>query len=226
MAKGRKRQPEDIRRDIYSQLAWDNRVGHANILVEVTDDGTVILSGMVSNHIDRLEAEEDAYTVSGVKRVENRLTVSLPPAYPVPGDEDITVQIENLLQWNPTIDASRIQVVVTKGILTLMGDVDSIWQKYRAEHLAENIAGVISVDNRLLVQPIGDISDEDIRHDILGTLARNTFIDVSNIVVSVKNGAVTLNGVVNNHLSKRIALNIAHNTNGVIDVCDNLEIAP
>ncbi len=226
MAEERKRPPESIRKDVYSQLTWDNRVGHTNILVKVTDDGTVILSGMVSSHADRLEAEEDAYTVSGVKRVENRLTVSLPPAYPVPGDEDITAQIEKLLQWNPTIDAPRIQVVVTGGILTLMGDVDSVWQKYRVEHLAENIAGVISVDNRLLVRPIGDVSDEDIRDDILGTLSRNTFIDASNIAVSVKNGEVALSGVVDNHLSKRIALNIAHNTNGVIDVHDHLEIAP
>lgn len=226
MAKERKRPPEDIRKDIYSQLAWDNRVGHTNILVKVMDDGTVILSGMVASHTDRFEAEEDAYAVSGVNRVENRLTVSLPPAYPVPDDEDIAAQIENLLQWNLTIDASRIQVVVTGGVLTLMGDVDSIWQKYRAEHLAENIAGVISVDNRLLVRPIGDVSDEDIRHDILGTLARNTFIDASNIAVSVKKGGVTFNGIVENHLFKRIALDIAHNTNGVVDVHDNLEIAP
>ena len=39
MADERKRKPEDIRRDVYSQLAWDNRVRHTNILVKVTDDG-------------------------------------------------------------------------------------------------------------------------------------------------------------------------------------------
>lgn len=210
---------------MYSQLAWDNRVGHTNILVKVTDDGTVILSGMVSSHNDRLEAEEDAYAVSGVKKVENRLTVSLPPEYPVPGDEDIAAQIVNLLQWNPTIDASRIEVVVTNGILTLMGSVDSVWQKYRVEHLAEDIAGVISVDNRLGVKPVGEVSDEDIRKDILATLARNSFIDASNISVSAKNGVVTLSGVVENHLAQSTAINIACNTNGVIDVHDNLEIA-
>ncbi len=224
MADERKRRPEDIRKDVYSQLAWDNRVGHTSIIVKVTDDGTVILSGMVPTHTDRFEAEEDAYTVSGVKSVENHLSVSPPLTYPVPEDDDIAAQIENLLQWNPTIDATRIQVVVTSGILTLMGNVDSVWQKYRVEHLAEDIAGVISVDNRLSVQPIGEVSDDDIRDDIIGTLARNTFIDASNIVVSVEKGEVTLSGVVDNHLARRTALGIAHNTNGVIDVHDNLEI--
>lgn len=226
MADERNRRPEDIRRDVYSQLAWDNRVGHTNIIVKVTDDGTVILSGMVSSHADLVEAEEDAYTVSGVRRVENRLAVSLPPEYPVPGDEDIAAQIENLLRWNPTIDASRIDVVVTNGILTLVGSVDSIWQKYRGEHLAEDIAGVISVDNRLEVRPVGEVSDEDIRRDIIATLARNAFIDASNISVSVENGVVTLSGVVENHLAQRTALDIAHNTNGVVDVHDHLKTAP
>ncbi|HNY66378.1 MAG TPA: BON domain-containing protein [Deltaproteobacteria bacterium] len=226
MADGSRRKPEDIRRDVYSQLAWDNRVGHTNIIVRVTDDGTVILSGMVSSYADRFEAEEDAYAVSGVKRVENHLSVSMPPEYPVPEDEDIAAQIENLLRWNPTVDASRIQVLVKNGILTLTGSVDSAWQKYRVEHLAEDIAGVISVENMLAVQPIGEVSDDDIRNDILDTLARNTFINASNITVSVQGGEVTLSGVVDNHLSRRTALGIAHNTNGVTDVHDHLEIGP
>ncbi len=226
MADERKRTPEDIRRDVYSQLAWDNRVGHTNILVKVADDGTVILSGMVSSYTDRFEAEEDAYAVSGVKKVENRLSVSLPPEYPVPGDEDIAAKIEHLLQWNPTIDASRIDVVVTNGIVILMGSVDSIWQKYRVDHLAEDIAGVISVDNRLEVKPVGEASDEDIRKDILATLDRNAFIDASHIAVSVENGVVTLSGTVENHLARSTALNIAHNTNGVVDVHDHLKTAP
>lgn len=224
MAKDGKRTPEEIRRDVYAQLAWDNRVGHTNILVKVTDDGTVILSGMVSSYIDRFEAEEDAYTVAGVTRVENHLTVSLPPAYPVPGDEDIAAQVESRLQWNPTIDVSRIQIVVTNGILTLMGSVDSVWQKYRVEHVADDIAGIISVENKLTVHPVGEVSDEDIRNDILGTLDRNSFIDATNIIVQVENGEVTLSGVVSNDMERRIALNIAGNTNGVTEVHDNLEI--
>lgn len=226
MSDKKKRSAEDIKKDVYSQLAWDNRVGHTNIIVDVTDDGTVILSGMVSSHTDRFEAEEDAYAVSGVRRVENRLTVSLPPMYPVPDDNDMTAQIESLLQWNPTVDASGVRVIVTNGILTLTGSVDSVWQKNRAERLAENIAGIISVENRIEVRPIGRVSDENIRDDILATFARNTFIGVSRVDVAVRDGVVTLSGIVDNYLTQRTALDIAHNTNGVIDVQNCLEIAP
>lgn len=224
MADKKKRNTEDIRRDIYNQLAWDNRVGHTNIMVNVTDEGTVILSGMVKSHVDRFEAEEDAYTVSGVKHVENRLTVSLPPTYPVPGDEDITARVESLLQWNPTVDASQVQVIVTNGVLTLTGNVDSIWQKNRAGLLAEQIAGIISVDNRLEVRPRSRISDKEIRNDILATLARNTLIQALHVDVSVDEGVVTLSGMVDNHMTHRTVVAIATNTSGVIDVQDNLEI--
>jgi osmotically-inducible protein OsmY len=225
MADKKKRSAEQIKRDVYSQLAWDNRVGNTNIIVNVTDDGTVILTGMVSNYQDRFEAEEDAYTVEGVRRVDNRLTVSLPPSYPVPGDRDMAAQIESLLEWNPTVDASDIRAVVTNGILTLIGSVDSIWQRSRAERLAENIAGIISVNNQLRVKPVGEVSDEDIKNDILGTLERNTFLDASRVRVEVHDGAVTLSGAVDNYLAYRTALDIANNTNGVTSVHDTLEIA-
>lgn len=225
MANQKKRSAEDIKKDVYSQLAWDNRVGHTNIIVNVTDDGTVILSGMVSSYTDRSEAEEDAYTVAGVKHVENLLTVSLPPEYPIPGDADLALQIESLLRWNPTIDTSRIQVQVTNGILTLTGSVDSIWQKERIEHLAEDVAGIILVRNQLKVQPAVEVSDEDIRNDLLNTLERNAFVDASHIIVDVEHGAVTLSGFVDNHLAHMTVRNIAYNTSGVVDVHDRIKLA-
>ncbi|HPA84564.1 MAG TPA: BON domain-containing protein [Deltaproteobacteria bacterium] len=219
-----KRSAEDIKKDVYSQLVWDNRVGNTNIVVDVTDDGTVILTGMVANYADRSEAEEDAYSVTGVRYVDNRLTVTLPPSFPVPGDDDIAAQIERLLEWNPTVNASGIRVIVTKGILTLTGNVDSIWQKRRAEELAEHIAGVIGVENQLTVRPVGGLSDEEIRSDILGTIARNTFIDAPGVEVGVENGTVILSGIVDNYMTYRTILDIANNTNGVIEVRSELAI--
>lgn len=220
-----RRSAEDIKKDVYLQLAWDNRVGNTNIVVDATEDGTVILTGMVASYTDRLEAEEDAYSVTGVRRVDNRLTISPPSSYPVPGDDDIAAQIERLLEWNPTVNAAGIRVIVTNGILTLAGHVDSVWQKHRAAELAENIAGVIGVENQLAVKPVGGISDGDIRNDILGTLARNTFVDAPDVDIRVRNGAVTVSGTVDNYMTYRTILGIAHNTNGVTDVHNELEIS-
>src|SRR5512133_1639498 len=128
---GEKR-PEEIRREVFSQLVWDTRVDESDIDVEVKD-GKVILKGMVPTYLDLWEAEDDAYAVDGVRYVENRLKVSPQPSFPVPSDADIATKVRSLLQWNPNIDARDIDVSVDRGLVTLMGKVDSIWQKVNAE---------------------------------------------------------------------------------------------
>lgn len=218
------RRQEEIKKDVHSQLVWDCRVNESDIDVDVLD-GKVILTGAVPTYSDLLEAEEDAYTVSGVRYVDNRLRVTPTDAYPVPGDEDIASKLRSLLEWNQDIDAERIDIAVDDGLVTLMGTVDSIWQKYHAEHIAENVPGVLGVSNRLVVQPARRFSDEDIRSKILSSIDRNTSIEVGMINVYVKHGIVTLSGTVADYQAYRTAEEIARYTNGVVDVNNNLVIA-
>jgi osmotically-inducible protein OsmY len=224
MAQKETKRQEEIKRDVYSQLIWDGRVNESAIDVDVLD-GKVVLTGAVPTYSDLLEAEEDAYAVSGVRHVENRLKVSPAPSYPVPGDDEIASKLKSLLQWNQDIDAERIDIAVDDGLVTLMGTVDSIWQKYHAEHIAENVPGVLGVGNRLVVHPIRRFSDEDIRLNILSSLDRNASIDTSMVNIYVKHGIVTLSGTVADYQAYRTAEEIARYTNGVVDVNNNLVIA-
>lgn len=224
MAEKEARSQEDIRKDVYSQLVWDGRVNESDIDVDVLD-GKVILKGVVPTYSDLLEAEEDAYSVSGVRHVDNRLRVSPAAVYPVPGDNDIASKLRSLLEWNQDLDAERIDIAVDNGLVTLMGTVDTIWQKYHAEHIAENVPGVVGVSNRLTVQPVRRFSDEDIRLNILSSIDRNASIDLSMVNIYVKNGVVTLSGTVADYQAYRTAEEIARYTNGVVDVNNNLVIA-
>jgi len=223
MARTERRRSEDIRADVSSQLFWDNRIDDSNIDVDVTE-GRVILSGTVPSYSDRWQAEEDAYSISGVRYVDNRLRVS-PTTFPVPNDTEIASNIRNVLEWNPTIDSSGIDVSVSDGVVTLSGAVDSYWQKTRAGYLVANVSGVTDVINLLRVEPIEKVTDEDLRKNILTTLARNTFIDADRIDVQVDGGVVTLAGTVDDYLAYRTAEDIARYTNGVIDVHNSLVIA-
>jgi osmotically-inducible protein OsmY len=222
MAQMEKRRSEDIRADVSSQLFWDNRIDESNINVDVTD-GRVILTGSVPTYSDRWQAEEDAYSITGVRYVDNRLRVS-PTTFPVPGDVEIAANIRNVMEWNPTIDSSRIDVSVSDGVVTLSGAVDSYWQKSRAGYLVANVGGVVDVNNLLRVEPVGAETDEDIRRDILTTLGRNTFIEAKNINVHVADGIVTLTGTVGEYFAYRTAEDIAKFTSGVIDVHNDLVI--
>ncbi len=218
------RRPEEIKKDVYSQLVWDTRVNESDIDVEVSD-GKVVLSGLVPTYPDLLEAEDDAYAVSGVRYVDNRLKVSYPPFSPTPGDAEIAAKVRSLLEWNPNIDATKIDISVDCGQVSLKGAVESIWQKYNAERTIENVRGVMGVRNRLKVDPPRAVTDEDIRTDILSSLVRNSFPDVNLVNVHVKDFVVTLSGTVHDYSTCRLAEDIARYTNGVVEVNNNLVIA-
>lgn len=222
MVRTERRRPEDIRADVSSQLFWDNRIDETNIHVDVADS-RVILTGTVPSYSDRWQAEDDAYSIPGVSYVDNRLRVS-PGTFPIPSDEDIRNRVENVLNWNPTIDASRIDVVVVNGIVTLTGAVDSYWQKRRASYLASNVNGVIDVSNLLRVEPMIRTTDDDIRRDIEESFARNAYVDPSTIEVRVRDGIVTLSGTVDDYLAYRTSEDIANYTSGVVEVNNDLVI--
>lgn len=222
MAQMERRRSEDIRADVSSQLFWDNRIDESNINVDVVE-GRVILTGTVPTYSDRWQAEDDAYSIAGVRYVDNRIRVS-PTSFPVPGDTEVASNIRNVLEWNPTIDSSRIDVSVSDGVVTLSGAVDSYWQKSRAGYLAANVGGVVDVINLLRVEPVSMETDEDVRRDILMTLGRNTFIDAGRINVHVADGIVTLTGTVDSYFAWRTAEDIAKFTSGVVDVRNDLAI--
>lgn len=218
----RRRPPDDVRDDVSSQLFWDSSLDSSDIDVEVNGN-TVILTGSVPSYADRWEAEEDAYAIPGVAYVDNRLAVR-PAISPLPSDEDLRARVENILDWNPVIDASGITVSVDRGAVTLSGVVDSYWQKDRAWDLASNVSGVVEVADTLTVLPPEEIPDEEIRDDILSALDRS-YVDASGVNVSVQDCVVTLDGQVYNYNDYRTVEQIADFTGGVCDVNNNLVIA-
>lgn len=220
MEKGRR--SEDIMVDVSTQLFWDNRINDSNINIEVSGD-RVILTGTVPSSSDKWEAEEDAYSIPGVSSVENRLRVN-PSAYPEPSNLEIRSRVENVLDWNPTIDTSGIDVSAHDGVVVLKGVVDSYWQKTRAWDIASNVKGVREVVNELKVAPPEEITDEDIQSDLERAFARSRYVDTNRVSVSVRNGIVTLSGTVGDYYAYRTVQEIANYTNGVIDVRNQLVI--
>jgi osmotically-inducible protein OsmY len=216
-----RRRSEEIQADVSSQLFWDDRIDNSDIQVAVKD-GRVRLSGTVPSYSDKWEAEDDAYAIPGVRIVENQLMVT-PAISPVPEDSDVGQRVENVLDWNPLIDASGMTVSVTSGIVTLSGIVESFWQRYKAWELSSNVSGVVDVVNDLQVSPPESVSDEDIRDDILNALDRS-YIDASDLDVAVQDCIVTLKGRVNTFGDFRTAEQIASHTAGVCGVRNDLAI--
>jgi osmotically-inducible protein OsmY len=214
---------ERIKKDIVDQLFWDDRVNAAEINVDVTG-GHVILFGTVDTNQARTAAEEDARAIHGVLSLENQIAVRI--AAP-PGLADIGNRVERVLEWNPDIDHTKIDVTVEEnGVVTLRGSVDALWKKSAAEELVHTIQGVQGVSNVLTVVPTENVVDDAVVNEILGALRRNMYIDETQIDVTVENGKATLSGRVPSWVAYRGAYQAAQNTPGVIEISNELTVNP
>ena len=67
-------------------------------------------------------------------------------------------------------------------------------------------------------------SDEKIQDDINDKLYHDSYVDASDLEISVKDGEVILSGTVNDKSSKRRAEDLAENITGVNDVTNNIKV--
>ncbi|MBI4459087.1 MAG: BON domain-containing protein [Acidobacteria bacterium] len=133
-----------------------------------------------------------------------------------------------LLPYYSVFDNLQYQV---KGeVVTLMGQVTRPTLKSDAERVVENIEGVSRVVNRIEVLPLSP-GDDEIRMAVYkalfsgnGPLFRYSIGSQSPIHIIVKNGHVTLTGVVDNPGDKTIATMRAKQVPGIFSVTDRLEV--
>ncbi len=215
---------EEIKKqEIVDQLAWNDSVNANDVNVTVKGN-TAMLEGSVPTYAAKRAAEEEAYLVGGITRVDNMLEVVFPPELTLPTDEEIRSNVEARLLWNNQINASKIIVETDKGMVTLSGEVESYWEKILAEDIASSTNGAAGVINKLLVVPRKSALDEHIENDIKKAFQRSALINENAIEVSVKDGVVHLTGEVPFFVMKKEALDIAFYTSGVIDIVDNITI--
>ena len=132
-------------------LNWDIEVPHDRIHVKV-EHGVVTLTGDVSYQFQRAAAESAVRRLGGTRGVINLIRV-VPAAGP-PMDPDVVQQrIENALRRNAEVEASRIDVGVDGGKVTLRGQVRTWFERSVAEHAAWGAPGVTEVKDELRVQP-------------------------------------------------------------------------
>jgi len=147
-----RRNPDDIESSIIQALTVSPATESFQVDVEAEPDGSVLLTGTVDSRAERELTQRVAESVLGVTGVENRLRVRHGR---MRLDSEIAAEIERALQWNTSIDDSRINVAVRDGIVTLSGWVDSAGEKARATKLAWTAgtrdvnAGKLNVDARV-----------------------------------------------------------------------------
>jgi osmotically-inducible protein OsmY len=141
-------------------------------------------------------------------------------------DLELKYDVEAELEWDPSVDARKIGVSVTDGVVTLTGEVSSYAERWNAERAVERIAGVRGIANEIEVKLTGERSDVDIAKAAVNALKWNTLVPDDRITVKVENGWVTLKGEVDHDYERRAAERAVRYLPGVRGITNLVTVKP
>jgi osmotically-inducible protein OsmY len=225
------RPDQEIKADIQQTLRWDTLVDDGLIDVDV-NDGKVLLSGTVGSAAERRRATRNAWTAGVVSVDDSQLVVARwtrdpelrEDKYVIKEDADIEAAVRRALEIDPWVDGENVEVSALAGVVTLRGRVGNLQAKRSAGSDARNTVGVIDVVNRLSVRPSADVDDKELANKVTAALLQDPYVDRFELLVSVINGRVHLDGTVDSHFEKARADTVASNVDGVVHVVNNLEV--
>ncbi len=211
---------KQLRLDIIEELDFEPSIGSTDIGVAV-DQGVVPLSGYVRSYGEKTTALDIVETVIGVRAIADEIEVR-PIGAQVTADDEIAKRVVNSLKWDTAVPDDRVHVAVTKGRVTLKGEVEWRFQSDAAARAIGRLTGVTGINNHLRVTPA--ISASDLSGRIRKALLRDAELDASRIRVAVDGGTVTLEGKVRCLGERKSAERAAWAEPGVTKVVDRLAV--
>ena len=148
-------------------------------------------------------------------------------------DSAITAKIKATYAGDRDVSALQVGVETYKGVVQLSGFVDKAYAKQKAGELAKNVRGVTSVENNIIVKPLGNNdtggSDTNSLSQYSGEL---TAIDTTNKTVTIRKALISHNfqygsGLDTMGISVGDQVNVTYqDTNGVNNVIRLEKVAP
>ncbi len=212
------RTDQEIQNDVLDELRWDATVQPNEIGVSVKD-GVVTLTGWVDSYLKKWAAEEAAHRVPGVKAVANDIEVKLATERT---DADIAEAAVHALEWDAAIPSDKVKVTVSKGWVTLRGEVEWQYQRQDAERVVRRLTGVKGVTNLITVKP--GVTPVDLKRKIEDALVRNARLDAERITVEVDGGKAILRGTVRSWAEREEAERVAWSAPGITEVDNRIEV--
>jgi osmotically-inducible protein OsmY len=178
-------------------------------------------------------AQDTVSGLPGVKSVDNRLVVKgeAPAEH---SDGWVGLKVKTALLFHRNVRATKTDVNVKDGIVTLSGEASSMAQKELTTEYASDVEGVKKVINEMTVanapaqptQTIGEkIDDASITAQVKSSLMSHRSTSALKTKVETMDGVVTLTGIAKNAAEKSLVTKLVTDVNGVTSVINNMTIA-
>jgi osmotically-inducible protein OsmY len=140
-------------------------------------------------------------------------------------DQRLRDSVMHQLVADPQVDASLVGVSAQEGIVTLSGYVNSYAEKLAAERSCRRVYGVRALANELEIKLAVERIDPDIARDALEALKNRIDVPLG-IAVTIRNGHLTLSGVVEWMYQKMAAERAVKYLRGVKGVFNQITLKP
>jgi osmotically-inducible protein OsmY len=194
--------------------------------------GIVTLRGTVAESSHRSLAQDTVESLPGVKSVDNQLKVK-GENHAEHSDGWLGTKVKTALLFHRNVKATKTEVDVKDGVVTLRGEAASMAQKELTSEYARDVEGVKDVRNEMTVaktttQPnetSGEkIDDASITAQVKSSLMSHRSTSALRTKVATMDGVVTLSGTARNAAEKSLVTKLVTGINGVESVINNMTI--
>lgn len=143
-------------------------------------------------------------------------------------DSELQHDVMAELEWDPSLDASKIGVSAEDGIVTLTGHARNYSEKAAAERIVKRVKGVDAVANDIEVKLAIDAErdDSDLARAALEALRWNASLPRDRVKVGVNAGWVTIEGELEWEYQRRAAYDCVRALHGVRGVTNSIAVSP
>lgn len=210
----------ELQKDVQNAIRWEPLLNAAEIGV-TAKGGVVSLTGVVDSYAKKMEAENAAKKVIGVKALVEKIEVKFSSSLSKTNAE-IATEVLAALKSNWSVPKDKVTVTVENGWVTLEGELPWNYQKEAAKSAVNYLTGVMGVTNNIKIK--SESHDAIEKEQVENAIGRSWSVNDSHIKVSVSDTTVTLSGTVASWYQKEEAGRIAWNTPGIWHVKNELVV--